>query len=33
MTYYDIGGGVLQYPVPKWLLFLINVGSAFSLPA
>jgi hypothetical protein len=23
------GGGALRYSVPKWLLFLINVGSGF----
>jgi len=26
-------GGVLRYPVLKWLLFLKKVGSGFSLPA
>ena len=23
------GGGILRYPIPKWLLFLNNVGSGF----
>jgi hypothetical protein len=27
------GAGVLRYPVPKWLLFLIQCGEWLSLPA
>jgi hypothetical protein len=26
------GGGVLQYPIPKWLLLLNQCGKWFSLP-